>query len=167
MVDRLALIYPSEARDVEWEITVWWEDAGVARSKLRTLARGSALLEQQVVCFDKYLSGLARRESGALRGLPSECSVVVSPEWRVRMLARQGDVDAAYVLFETARTQYASLSARILYYPEMREFRRDPRFMPLAKRMGLVDYWLATDKWPDFCSEPDLPYDCRAAARAS
>ena len=46
-------------------------------------------------------------------------------------------------------------------------FRRDARFMPLAERLGLVDYWIATDKWPDFCSEPDLPYDCRAAARAA
>jgi hypothetical protein len=49
----------------------------------------------------------------------------------------------------------------------MRAFRRDPRFMPLAKRLGLVNYWIATDEWPDYCSEPDLPYDCRTAARAS
>jgi hypothetical protein len=38
--------------------------------------------------------------------------------------------------------------------------------MPLAHRMGLVDYWIESGRWPDFCSEPDLPYDCRAAAEA-
>jgi hypothetical protein len=83
------------------------------------------------------------------------------------MLARQGDVDGAYALFQATRTETITQFARIVYYPEMREFRRDTRFMALAKKMGLVDYWLTTDKWPDFCSEPDLPYDCRAAARAA
>ena len=166
MADRLARIYPSEARELEWALTFWWDDAGVARSKLPSLVRGSALREQQVVCFDKYLSGLARRENGATRGLPNECSAI-SADWRIRMLARQGDIDAAYALFETTRTQSAAQLAWLLYYPQMREFRRDRRFMPLAKKVGLVDYWLTTDKWPDFCSEPDLPYDCRAAARAA
>jgi tetratricopeptide (TPR) repeat protein len=167
MVERLARTYPEQARDAEWGITIWWEDVGVARSKLRMMARGSAPLERQVACIDKYLSGLARRGAAAIRGLPSECAVV-SPDWRFRMLARQGDLDAAYALFEARRTDFIITQfTKMLFFPEMREFRRDRRFMPLAKKIGLVDYWLATGKWPDFCAEPDLPYDCRAAARAA
>jgi hypothetical protein len=42
--------------------------------------------------------------------------------------------------------------------------RRDPRFMPLAARLGLVDYWRSSGPWPDFCSEPGLPYDCKVEA---
>ena len=42
---------------------------------------------------------------------------------------------------------------------------RDPRYIELAERRGVVEYWLTTDRWPDFCSEPDLPYDCRAEAK--
>lgn len=42
--------------------------------------------------------------------------------------------------------------------------RRDPRFMQLMQRFGLVDYWRSTGHWPDFCSEPGLPYDCMAVA---
>jgi hypothetical protein len=45
--------------------------------------------------------------------------------------------------------------------------RRDPRFMPFAATLGLVAYWRATGKWPDFCSEPGLPYDCRKAVERS
>lgn len=46
--------------------------------------------------------------------------------------------------------------------------RRDPRFIVLARQLGLVDYWRQTGKWPDYCAEPDLPYDCQAeAARAA
>jgi len=44
--------------------------------------------------------------------------------------------------------------------------RSDPRFMQVAANLGLVNYWRSTGQWPDFCSEPGLPYDCRAAAKA-
>jgi hypothetical protein len=40
--------------------------------------------------------------------------------------------------------------------------------MQVAKRFKLVDYWQSTGKWPDFCFEPGLPYDCKVeAARLS
>gem|GEM_PF-1288882 len=42
-------------------------------------------------------------------------------------------------------------------------FRADPRFMPLAAKLGLVAIWQKT-KWPDFCTARDAPYDCRAVA---
>ncbi len=46
--------------------------------------------------------------------------------------------------------------------------RADLRFMTFAERLGLVDYWLETDQWPDFCTEQkDLPYDCQEAALAA
>jgi hypothetical protein len=38
--------------------------------------------------------------------------------------------------------------------------------MPLAARLGLVAAWRETGKWPDFCAEPDLPYNCAAVAKA-
>jgi len=47
----------------------------------------------------------------------------------------------------------------------MAPFRADPRFMPLAYRQGLVDLWIKTGKWPDFCVDKTAPYDCEAEAR--
>jgi DNA-binding winged helix-turn-helix (wHTH) protein/tetratricopeptide (TPR) repeat protein len=52
-----------------------------------------------------------------------------------------------------------------LFRPAFREVRRDRRFIAFVARLGLVDYWLRTDKWPDFCFDPNLSYDCRAEAR--
>ena len=52
----------------------------------------------------------------------------------------------------------------VLFRPPFRKFRQDPRFIPLAARFGLVDYWQKSGVWPDFCREPDLPYDCKAEA---
>ena len=52
----------------------------------------------------------------------------------------------------------------VLFRPPFREFRKDTRFMTLAARFGLVDYWQKAGIWPDYCREPDLPYDCQAEA---
>jgi hypothetical protein len=42
----------------------------------------------------------------------------------------------------------------------MPELRNDPRFVPLCARLGLVQFWLTTGKWPD-CVD-DVPYDFKA-----
>ncbi len=53
----------------------------------------------------------------------------------------------------------------VLFAPLMDPARRDPRFIALAGRLGLVDYWTRSGKWPDFCAASDLPYNCQAEAR--
>ena len=52
----------------------------------------------------------------------------------------------------------------VLFRPPFREFRKNKQFIALAARFGLVDYWQKTGVWPDFCREPDLPYDCKTEA---
>jgi tetratricopeptide (TPR) repeat protein len=54
--------------------------------------------------------------------------------------------------------------AEIFFRPEFREIRRDPRFLMVAHRAGLLDYWRQSGNWPDFCFEPEFPYDCKAEA---
>lgn len=77
-----------------------------------------------------------------------------------------GFVDDAFAQAE----RYAqSAAARgddpdFLFSPGTGAMRRDPRFVPLAADFGLVHYWRTTGRWPDFCSDPSLPYDCKAEA---
>ena len=52
----------------------------------------------------------------------------------------------------------------VWFRPAFHEFHRDARFMQLAARTPLLRYWRTTGKWPDFCFEPDLPYDCKKEA---
>jgi len=52
----------------------------------------------------------------------------------------------------------------VLFRPAFRNVHRDPRMMAVAKRLGLLDYWRKSGQWPDFCSDPELPYDCAAEA---
>ena len=57
-----------------------------------------------------------------------------------------------------------AIISEVFFRPEFKEERRDPRFLRIAQRAGLLDYWRKSGKWPDFCFEPDLPYDCKAEA---
>jgi hypothetical protein len=52
----------------------------------------------------------------------------------------------------------------VWFRPALHQFRRDPRFMKVAAHSPLLRYWRSTGDWPDFCKEPDLPYDCRKEA---
>ena len=54
--------------------------------------------------------------------------------------------------------------SQIYFRTTLHGFRQDPRFMQVAARAGLIDYWRKSGKWPDFCFEPDLPYDCKKEA---
>jgi tetratricopeptide (TPR) repeat protein len=52
----------------------------------------------------------------------------------------------------------------ILFRPNMRSIRNDPRFIGLAAKLGLLAFWQRSGAWPDFCSDPELPYDCKKEA---
>jgi DNA-binding winged helix-turn-helix (wHTH) protein/tetratricopeptide (TPR) repeat protein len=156
---RMERLDPEKAVEIRYVIAFWWDDPRKGAAALRPYAN---LPDPDYACHRAYLARLAEAGAGhALRGLPPECP---PGAWSVRMLARQGDVDGAYAMLAAAPDSYRN--PILFYYPEMRALRRDPRFMPLAHRIGLVDYWLKSGRWPDFCAEPDLPYDCRTVAKA-
>ena len=82
-------------------------------------------------------------------------------------LVTLGQVNKAYALLND-RLRMAALRKQgsyILFRANMRAFRLDRRFMPLADQLGLVQYWLSGNIWPDFCNDKDLPYSCRTEAR--
>jgi TolB-like protein/Tfp pilus assembly protein PilF len=94
---------------------------------------------------------------------------------RIYLLSRLGDIDGAFRIADQAFTPEALAQPAIFFFngnhgigflwgPATLAMRRDIRFMALANRLGLVDYWRTTGHWPDYCSEPGLPYDCKAEA---
>jgi tetratricopeptide (TPR) repeat protein len=56
------------------------------------------------------------------------------------------------------------VDASLFFRPEFAPVRADPRFMSVAARAGLVRYWRQSGEWPDFCSNEQLKYDCKAEA---
>jgi adenylate cyclase len=84
--------------------------------------------------------------------------------------AHLGLVEEAYRAAETARLGPAGTSddimgpdgyrTSLLFQADMPELRNDPRFVGLCARLGLVEFWTATGKWPDCADE--VPYDFKA-----
>lgn len=80
-----------------------------------------------------------------------------------QLLAQFGREDEAYeLIMGWQRTDQAGAMTGMLFRPTMKKFRSDPRFIRVADHLGLVPHWRSSGKWPDFCSEPDLGYDCKA-----
>jgi DNA-binding winged helix-turn-helix (wHTH) protein/TolB-like protein/Tfp pilus assembly protein PilF len=88
-------------------------------------------------------------------------------------LSMLGDIDGAlanaerYISAEDLRRPGVPdrTDTQVLFTRATIALRRDPRFMQLAARVGLVDYWRQSGRWPDFCNEPGWPYDCRVEAK--
>lgn len=79
-----------------------------------------------------------------------------------------GSFDRKEDLFTTLLTwpkpDDVAIISEVLFRPEFQEERRDPRFLRVAQRAGLLDYWQNSGDWPDFCFESKFPYDCKAEA---
>jgi TolB-like protein len=90
---------------------------------------------------------------------------------RLVYTAHLGLVDAAYAAALSARLGPRGADddlmgpdayrTALLFQAGMPELRNDPRFPRLCARLGLVEYWTTTGKWPD-CAD-DVSYDFRAA----
>jgi tetratricopeptide (TPR) repeat protein len=68
------------------------------------------------------------------------------------------------VLTNWQRKEQIPFFADVLFRPPMKELWHDPRFMQVGKTLGLLGYWRSSENWPDFCADPDLPYDCKEEA---
>ncbi len=89
---------------------------------------------------------------------------------RLVYAAHLGLVDAAYDVMDKAYLGprgnaddvmgVDGYTTGMLFWHGMPEIRHDKRFVKLCARLGLVELWLTTQKWPD-CTD-DVPYDFRA-----
>ena len=89
---------------------------------------------------------------------------------RLVYAAHLGLIDEAYAAADAARLGPAGTAddimgpdayrTALLFQAGMPELRNDPRFPRLCARLGLVEFWLASGKWPDCADE--VPYDFHA-----
>lgn len=87
------------------------------------------------------------------------------------LTAKFGFVDEIYELLDRAKLgpsggpndqrNFLAYTTGALFMIDFPELRVDPRFVKLCARLGLVEYWCTTQKWPD-CADT-VPYDFRSA----
>jgi TIR domain len=83
----------------------------------------------------------------------------------IQALGTFGRIDEAFQISRNPVTlDSMEASTDILFRPHMRKLYSDPRFIDLASRLGLLNYWRESKIWPDFCRESTLPYDCQKEA---
>ena len=87
-------------------------------------------------------------------------------ETEIMMLAGLGKTRLAFAAANRALDRQR-LDPRFLFTPVMRDFRRDPAFVDLAARMGLVRYWRETGKRPDFCRDQSAASECGPRLQAA
>jgi len=75
-------------------------------------------------------------------------------------LSALGFVDDAFRLAQQVPPSASSDDLSTLFTPLVAPMRQDPGFMALAAELGLVGYWKAAARWPDFCADAGLPYRC-------
>jgi hypothetical protein len=110
------------------------------------------------------ISPSRRTLEAAVRAIETEQTSGVS-SFQAQMLGMMGQIDAAYRVAD--RVSLSDASNPDWFVPDLAKFRADPRFMVFAARTGLARIWIQSGKWPDFCREEKLRYDCRLAAQAA
>ena len=85
--------------------------------------------------------------------------------WRLAFsAARVRDSERAFGWLHRAKAIPGEEPWFWLFWSDAAELRRDPRFLARMAALGLVDEWRRRARWPDFCTDPGLRYDCRREA---
>ncbi len=82
-------------------------------------------------------------------------------------LSALGFEDEAFRLAAEIPPSAQTDDVSVFFTPLIDPMRRDPRFMDLAGKIGLTDYWTKSGRWPDFCGDAGLPYSCKAEVQAA
>lgn len=139
---------------------------GVAAPDVQVLKNYVGLLKlpeaQRAVFAGAFLAGLANQAtplplSACMVAVASGCADQAYDLLDAALDSGRAIAPDPHVTFGMARAQ-APLQ---MFVHSGEAFRRHKRFPGLCARLGLAEYWLNTDQWPDCASEVD--YDFKAA----
>jgi DNA-binding winged helix-turn-helix (wHTH) protein/tetratricopeptide (TPR) repeat protein len=158
---------------IQWEIAAFDGSPDYAIALLHSFARLNAVRAQDIEAAELFQKA---RKSGSRadidRAIAALWAVSRRPEYDRRYLilgaAELGRLDDAFRALNqfgaTPPPSGVGVVPGVLLEPAAAPLWRDPRFWPIAAKAGYVRYWQARGKWPDFCSDPTLPFDCRKEA---
>jgi tetratricopeptide (TPR) repeat protein len=172
---------PDEARRAledtaaRWPLaSIWWmqvyvaflEEPGQVASLLdnpNSAASAAELDCWRSLASTAQLDGADRRIRGAaaVDRCVAERVLPAGVEIEVRMVF--GDIEGAMATLQRL-TSWNEPGVDAALHARAAPLQYDSRFMPVMQRLGLVDMWRSSDRWPDFCALATLPYDCRAEA---
>jgi DNA-binding winged helix-turn-helix (wHTH) protein/tetratricopeptide (TPR) repeat protein len=134
-------------------------------------AAGLQLSGEAVAALDQVLSRNRGMSEGQRADLAKRLGAAsregkLPLDFAVLALASLNRQDEAFALLaDMPRDQIlAGLGTAFLFRAPAASLRADPRFWPLAVRLGLVRYWLQRKRWPDFCNREVPLARCQSEA---
>jgi hypothetical protein len=84
-------------------------------------------------------------------------------------VALLGRNDEAFALLSSPRMDAVLLvnGSGFLFQPATAGLRTDIRFWSVAADLGLAEYWIQTDKWPDMCQQELTVAECKDRAASA
>lgn len=146
-------------RDTEWAFHLRFGDAEMARKNATQIGDW----------YEVYLKARANDPAATAKWLSMLRAYTargIDEQWGLTLqgFGGFGTVDDMLQLLAKVPASELAENSYLMFRPALADLRRDPRFMGVAARAGLVDYWTKSGQWPDFCSRTDLPYNCKAEA---
>lgn len=124
------------------------------------------LTGSELACAGLMASARASGPRPSEASLKSACDRGGWPLAEIYMLYGYND-RALDVMHDNVREEgwIPRFGPRYTFYKTAAGLRKDRRIIHNLAHLGIPQYWLETGEFADFCSEDDLPYDCREAAQ--
>lgn len=162
-------IWPGSAvlRQARYRLNLRYGDPEIALHLLRQRGSGDARPMPDDVAWEAFIE--ARRNPSAVnieKALDAFRKRGGIGDWGyLQALGTFGKADEAFRIMQSAEAiDGLSATPDTFFRVHMRPILRDPRFMDVANRIGMLAYWKQTGNWPDFCRDPQLRYNCQAEA---
>ena len=135
---------------------------GDPKAALELAHSGDAVVETSTINFlQARLDPTKANVDRAIRGFIAGYNKSRDPSLLAQALGAFGRTEDAIQLLLHFDGSRSGDMAEDLFRPHMRQVRHDPRFILIAQNFGMTDDWIRSGILPDFCFEPDLPYDCK------
>ena len=167
LIDKTLRLWPEndEAKSVQFWITAW----NRPQEALGMLKDPTVAGESSPEGVQAWRDALIARQTRLAPDVAKATKEILDAEAKsgstaIELLASIGQVDDAFTLANRIAADPDELETVVLFRTPTAPMLRDHRFMALAARVGLAQYWRKTGRWPDFCSGSQAPYDCKVEA---
>ena len=154
----------SAVRAARLHIAAFYEQPADSRAIFDAIDAGAPPNESQTEVWRDYIEAREAHSGQMTRATIQKIREAadngeIPRETEIMMLAGLGETRRAIAVANLA-LDHQKLDPRFLFTPVMRDVRRDPGFVGLASRMGLIRYWRETGKRPDFCIDRTTSSEC-------
>ena len=154
----------SAVQSARLHIAGFYESPADALAIINAIDAGTSPNENQTGVWRNYIKAKEARSGQAIGATIQKIREAANDgdiprETEIMMLAGLGETRRAIAAANLA-LDHQLLDPRFLFTPVMRDVRRDPGFVGLASRMGLIRYWRETGKRPDFCTDRAASSEC-------